>query len=173
RELPGPEAEALATDREQRGPRHDHDCAHNDRQRDALAEQRDGQRGGEERIQVDEGGGDRGADLLDREEPEKASAHGADQAGEDEEEGSPGRHVAEPGEDDRGPEAYRSDDEVDPEPRVWLAAAEALPDEDRSGRRAERAGEREDVHGLWHHGATSILLGGAHEALHHSARRRR
>ena len=63
---------------------HDDQRAPQDRGGDALAEQQDGQAGGDERIQVDEGRGDGGANLLDADEPEEPAAGSADEASENE-----------------------------------------------------------------------------------------
>src|SRR3989442_4640881 len=106
-------------------------------------------------MELDQRGGDGGAVSLDRADPEQPRAHGADQPGEQEEERAPGRHATQPaGDEYRDPQADGADEQVDPEAREWIAGAEPLTDEDRRGRRAERPGEREDVHGLWHDWAT-------------------
>src|SRR5207244_1717889 len=49
----------------------------------------------------------------------------------------------------------------------------SLADEDRRSCRAERTAQREQVHGLWHHGASPILLEGGHETLAQSTGSRR
>src|SRR5207244_12139204 len=64
-------------------------------------------------------------------------------------------------------------EEVDQESRVRIALAESLADEDRRGCRKERTAQSEQVHGLWHHGASPILLGGGHETLAQSTGYRR
>src|SRR5213592_2587554 len=135
-------------DRKQDRPEHDDHRACQDRRGDALSEQQDRHASGEERVQVDESRGDRGTDLLDADEPQEPTGHGADE----DEEGDPGRRQAtEPARQEHsGPEADGPDDEVDPEPRIGAATAEALPDEDRGARRAEGAGEREHVDGARH-----------------------
>src|SRR5207245_6136605 len=113
---PRPDPAPPPADRKQDRPEHEDHRARQDRRGDALAEQQDRHASGEERVQVDESRGDRGTDLLDADEPQEPTGHGADEAGEDEE-GDPGRRQAtEPARPEHSvPEDHGPDAESDPE----------------------------------------------------------
>ena len=62
---------------------------------------------------------------IETNEPEQSAYDGADQADEHEEEGAASRHATQAaGDENRGPQARCSDQQVDPEAREWIARAE-------------------------------------------------
>src|SRR5207245_4804196 len=83
-EIARPKADVSPARREQDGPEDHDERAGENRHRDPLAQQEDGEHGGDERSQVEDRRGDGGPDLLDRRDPEETARRGADDARGDE-----------------------------------------------------------------------------------------